>query len=144
MLSPTDDSHSLCPMCGKPVSPEAVKCPSCGEALTPATPISATAQEQRRQRRIQKSLAALGLLILALAGIAAFSPPLAIGAALLFGPASVATMIKATAVRRPGEDLDDAQVFAFFWPFLAWTFAIAVGVPLVLGIFLSVLCAVSF
>lgn len=140
----SNESRSLCPMCGKPVSPEAVRCPGCGEALTPALALTTAEQEQRRQRRLQKSLAALGLLIVVLAGLAAFSPPLAIGAALLLGPASIATMIKATAVRPTGQDFDDGQLHAFFWKFLAWTFVVAVCIPLVMGIFLSIQCAVSF
>jgi predicted nucleic acid-binding Zn ribbon protein len=134
---------SPCPMCGKAVGPEATTCPHCGEACTPAVTLSPQEREQRRQKRLQKSLAGLGLLIAALAAIAMLSPPLAVGAALLLGPASVATMIKATAMYPPGKDPTGTQLNLFFWRFLGWTGLVEIGVPAALVVMLWIVCAVQ-
>jgi len=132
---------SPCPMCGKPVGPEAATCPHCGEAVTPVVMLSPEEREQRRQKRLQRALAALGLLIAVLAGIAALAPAWAVAAALLFGPASIATMIKATAVYPPGKDPTDQQLNLFFWRFLGWTAAVEIGVPLAIGVMFFIVCA---
>jgi hypothetical protein len=130
-------------MCGKSVSVEATACPHCGEALTPAVGLTAAQREDRRQRRIQKSLAALGLLIAVLAGLSLITPALAVGGAILFGPAAVATMVRATAVYPPERDPADSQLMVFFWKVLGWTFGITVGLPLVLVICFAAVCALS-
>jgi len=132
----------ICPMCGKPVSPEALTCPACGEALAPTVFLSDKEREARRQGRLQRSLAGLGALIVLLAIFSMIAPPLAVAAALLLGPASIATMIKATAVYSTGQDPSNEQLSRYFWRFLGITALVLIGVPLALGILLGIVCAV--